>query len=223
VLLLCLVDYCYVIEKVIVVCCASFSGLVQCPEGDCSVGTHSSASLHVPLIFVFQTGSNSWFHNSAGCPSQDIELHVMKLPECFDTLLYYNGIGLSRMVFFFKWWRAPQQTLRTHCSHEAYCATVWWRWRWLLFFVLFLVMEHRWNEIERGKRKNLGKNMSQCHFVHHKSHMDWPGIEPGPPRWEAAANRLSHGTAEWCFTETGRAVPLSCFAGSHVSEAIILV
>jgi hypothetical protein len=39
------------------------------------------------------------------------------------------------------------------------------------FFVLFLVMEHRWNEIDRGKPKNSGKNLSQCHFVHHKSHM----------------------------------------------------
>jgi hypothetical protein len=29
-----------------------------------------------------------------------------------------------------------------------------------------------------------GGNLSQCHFVDHKSHMDWPGIEPGPPRWE---------------------------------------
>jgi hypothetical protein len=40
------------------------------------------------------------------------------------------------------------------------------------FFVLFLVMEHRWNETDRGIPKNSGKNLSQCHFVHHKSHMD---------------------------------------------------
>jgi uncharacterized membrane protein len=55
----------------------------------------------------------------------------------------------------------------------------------IIIFVLFVVMEHRWNEIDRRKPKNSGKNVSQCHFVHHKSHMDWTGIEPGPPRWEA--------------------------------------
>jgi hypothetical protein len=30
-----------------------------------------------------------------------------------------------------------------------------------------------------------GKNLPQCDFVHNKLHMYWPGIEPGPPRWEA--------------------------------------
>jgi hypothetical protein len=40
------------------------------------------------------------------------------------------------------------------------------------FFVLFLVMEHQWKEIDRGKPKYSGKNLSQCRFVHHKSHID---------------------------------------------------
>jgi hypothetical protein len=40
------------------------------------------------------------------------------------------------------------------------------------FFSVLKVMEHRWNEIDRGKPKYSGKNLSQYHFVHHKSHMD---------------------------------------------------
>jgi hypothetical protein len=45
--------------------------------------------------------------------------------------------------------------------------------------------ERRWNDIDRGKPKNAEKNLSQCHSVHHKSHMYWPRREPGPPRWQA--------------------------------------
>jgi hypothetical protein len=39
--------------------------------------------------------------------------------------------------------------------------------------------------IDWGKQNTLDKNLSKCHFVYHKSHMDWPGREPEPPRWEA--------------------------------------
>jgi len=31
----------------------------------------------------------------------------------------------------------------------------------------------------RGKLKYLEKNVSWCHFVYHKSHVDWPGPERG--------------------------------------------
>jgi hypothetical protein len=52
-------------------------------------------------------------------------------------------------------------------------------------FSFFQVMEHRWNGIDRGKPKYSGRNLSQCHFVHHKSQMEWPENEPGSPRWKA--------------------------------------
>jgi hypothetical protein len=39
-----------------------------------------------------------------------------------------------------------------------------------------------------GETEVLGGNLPQGHFVHHKYHMICPGIEPGPPRWEALNN-----------------------------------
>jgi hypothetical protein len=38
--------------------------------------------------------------------------------------------------------------------------------------------------ISRGTRSTR-KKPAQFHFVHQKSHKIWPGIEPGPPLWEA--------------------------------------
>jgi hypothetical protein len=58
----------------------------------------------------------------------------------------------------------------------------------LLFmpWMLYEYGETRWNDIDRGKPNNSEKNFSQCHFVHHKSHTDRHGREPGSPPREAS-------------------------------------
>jgi hypothetical protein len=50
------------------------------------------------------------------------------------------------------------------------------------------IIQRRWRKNEYGVfvekywRKNWEKNLFQCHFAKHVSHMDWPGTEIEPSR-----------------------------------------
>jgi hypothetical protein len=46
-------------------------------------------------------------------------------------------------------------------------------------------MEHWWNDSGRVQLKCSEKCLSLCHMAHHKSDVDWLGIEPRSPQWEA--------------------------------------
>jgi hypothetical protein len=63
-----------------------------------------------------------------------------------------------------------------HCDH------------WLAYCSLPRVIMMMENLVEwrlAGETEVLGENPPQRHFVHHKSQLTRPGIEPGPLRWEA--------------------------------------
>jgi hypothetical protein len=62
-----------------------------------------------------------------------------------------------------------------HCL--AYCTSPRWQ--------MMMIVEQSVECELVGETVVLGENLPQCHSVHHKSHMTWTGLEPGPPLWES--------------------------------------
>jgi hypothetical protein len=56
----------------------------------------------------------------------------------------------------------------------------------LLYLPRVIVRMENLVQLMAGETEALVENLPRRHFVHHKSHLTRPGIEPGPPRWEAS-------------------------------------
>jgi len=72
---------------------------------------------------------------------------------------------------------------------------------WLDYIILMLadwVLELWWNDTDGDHRITRLNNLLQFHFVHHKYHTDWRGIEPGLFGDRPTTNPLSHVRVLFC-------------------------
>lgn len=63
-------------------------------------------------------------------------------------------------VFFKVWYQWSCQQLRMYPVSDEWMSVVHW-----------------WNNIDRTKQNHLERNLTQCHSVDHKSHIDWPWVK----------------------------------------------
>jgi hypothetical protein len=105
--------------------------------------------------------------------------------------LFFYLFALRLLTIFFCGEGAPQLMLRTHRSLKAYCATPVMKMK----IRMSSLMEHQWNEIDRGKPTTRRKTCPSANLSTTNPTWTGPGSNPGLRSGRPATNRLSHGTA----------------------------
>jgi hypothetical protein len=136
-----------------------------------------------------------WGFSLSSCPQHSLKIltllnstclskYVLNLERNFSYFIFRFGLSDVRINcnrnsegFLLYLLRLSGTEFTWYIAHHlAYCASL--EWYWMMMSVEQSV------ECLAGETKLPRENLPQCHFVHHKSHMTWHGLETGPPSEE---------------------------------------